>query len=284
MRENYWMEELSHNSSLLTRYLLGDLPQAERDLLEEIFFSDNDLFIELLDAKDQLLSDYLGGRLSPDNLKRFEQCFLTLPDCRREFELAYFLQQPSARLLLNEQLEPEGEAPSWWKTILDTLRAHRSLVGLTATAVLILGIVSVWSAGRFISGNQHSAGAPTKSVTNGPAVVSLSLKPSLRRGAGETPKAVVGPATQAVELNLETLAEIYPGYQASLLKEGEQVPELVVDGKLKAETGEGGSRLILVLVPATKLSINDYQISLNGINADNSTKNLGTYHFKVREQ
>src|SRR5262249_14461989 len=133
------MEELSHNSALLTRYLLGELPQAERESFEEKFFSDNDLFVELLDAKDQLISDYLGRRLSPGDLKRVEQRFLSLPERRREFELVHFLQQSSAGLQSNEQLEAERKTHSWWQTILNLLRNHQPLVALTATAILLLG-------------------------------------------------------------------------------------------------------------------------------------------------
>src|SRR5689334_2366307 len=108
------MDEMYYNSTMLNSYLLGKLSQAEEELFEEKFFSDNDLFTGLLDAKDQLMSDYLGGRLASDDRGRFEQRFLTSPECRRELELAHFLTQPSTRQQFRQQSRPSPEIVSWW--------------------------------------------------------------------------------------------------------------------------------------------------------------------------
>jgi hypothetical protein len=56
----------------------------------------------------------------------------------------------------------------------------------------------------------------------------------------------------------------------------------MADDKLKAEITEGGKQVVLVKVPASKLLVNDYQITLEGLGTDSPAKHIGTYHFKVR--
>ena len=282
------MEEQYYNSTMLNRYLLGQLSQAEQELFEESFFSDNDLFIEVLDAKDQLISDYLNGRLSPDNRGRFERHFLTLPECRRELELAHLLNQPLARQHLHRPPQPDGATVSWWQNIFDGLRIHRPLAGLAATAVLVIGLFSFWWMSQTSTGSNQPSIATNKNP--GPAVISCLLKPSLTRSAGragsegEIPTVKIDSGTQIVELVMETTAPIYPGYRANVRRENEIAIEFMADDKLKAETTEGGKPVVIVKVPASKLLVNDYQVTLDGIGADNSAKTIGTYHFKVREQ
>src|SRR5215470_10491503 len=111
------MNEISYNSTLLTRYLLGDLPPAEKDQLEENYFVDDDLFVELLDAKDQLISDYLGGQLSPGDRERFERRFLTMPGCQSEVELVGFLQPSLMRRSLTRQPASSGQPHNWRQAI-----------------------------------------------------------------------------------------------------------------------------------------------------------------------
>jgi len=275
------MEGLYYNSTMLTRYLLGELSQAERDRFEENFFSDSDLFIELLDAKDQLISDYLNGRLSPGDRGRFEQRFLTLPECRREVELAQLLTQPAARRHLNQQSEPSGEPPPWWQPVFHALRAHQLVAGLAAAALLVIGLFSFWWVKQ--PSPERAQPSVASPIQSGPAVISSTLKPGFRRSEGAMPTVKIDSGTQVVELRLETAAENYPGYRASLRKEHEPTVEFAAD-ELRAETIEGGKQGVIVRVPASKLSVNDYQITLEGIGTDNSPTAVGTYHFWVRER
>ena len=144
------MSEMSYNSTLLTRYLLGDLSSAEKDRLEENYFVDDDLFVELLDAKDQLISDYLGGQLSPRDRERFERCFSTMPGCQRELEMAALLQPSLMWRSLAARPATSGRPRNWRQAIFDALRMRRPLAGLAA-ALLIVVTTAIWSAVRFSS-------------------------------------------------------------------------------------------------------------------------------------
>ena len=278
------MSEMSYNSTLLTRYLLGDLSPAEKDRLEENYFVDDDLFVELLDAKDQLISDYLGGQLSPGDRERFERCFSTVPGCQREVELAAFLQPSLTWQSLTPQPASSGRPRNWRQAIFDALRARQPMAGLAAATLLIMVGAGIWSAVRFSSEEGQPGVGQTGSPTPaGLAVVSLTLKSGLNRAGGVDPKAVVGPETQVIELRLEAGTENYLSYQASLRTVDNENAEVLTGNSLKAEIGADGKRTVIWKAPASGL-FGDYQVKLSGVGANNSLSNIGTYYFKARNQ
>ncbi len=56
---------------MLIRFLLGELPEAEREKLEERFFTDEELFQQLLVLEDDLAEAYASDGLSPHERKQF---------------------------------------------------------------------------------------------------------------------------------------------------------------------------------------------------------------------
>src|SRR5262245_42701935 len=278
------MEKLLHNPTPLTRYLLGDLTQAEQERLEEEFFCDNDLFIELLDTEDQLISDYLSDHLSPDDRDRFERRFLSLPDRRRTLELACLMQR-SARRDAAERPNPEDEAVSWRQSILGAFRARRPLTGLAMAALLIAVAIGIFSVTRLSSDKgQPELGATNPPSGSGPAMVSLTLKPGRLRDRGTSQKATVGPDTQVVELRLEDGIESYRSYQAGLQKMGDGAADVLTETALDAEKPGGGPAVIIWKVPAARLTEGDYKVELSGVGADNSVSSIGSYYFEVRDR
>ena len=79
------------------RYLLGELPDQERDLLEAEYFSTEDGFQELRVAEDELVEAYVAGELSPDRRARFEERYLRNEADRRRVRHTALLQEASAR-------------------------------------------------------------------------------------------------------------------------------------------------------------------------------------------
>lgn len=65
----------SGDEQLLTRYLLGELPEEERSRLEAEYFADPGLFARLLAAEDDLIDAYVRGALSAEAQARFEERF-----------------------------------------------------------------------------------------------------------------------------------------------------------------------------------------------------------------
>ena len=56
----------------LTRYLLGEMSEAEQTELEVRYFGDPQLFAELCAWRSNLFDEYVGGGLSPSMRLRFE--------------------------------------------------------------------------------------------------------------------------------------------------------------------------------------------------------------------
>ncbi|MGE5347081.1 MAG: hypothetical protein ACM3JH_14100 [Acidithiobacillales bacterium] len=67
-------------------YLLRRLPEARRARLEELYFSDDRILDRVEDAEDQLVSDYVLGRLSTADRKVFEDALLAMPYYRDRIE------------------------------------------------------------------------------------------------------------------------------------------------------------------------------------------------------
>src|ERR1051326_4573898 len=69
------METLNPDSSAneqLTRYLLGEMSEAEQTQIEVRYFADPQLLAELCAWRNRLIDDYVCGGLSPSMRQRFE--------------------------------------------------------------------------------------------------------------------------------------------------------------------------------------------------------------------
>ena len=83
---------------VLRRYLLGELPEAERSQLADRYFFDEELFDELLDVENELLGQYVRKELSPAESKRFSEYLSHLPDGASKLAAAYTLMEAAHEL------------------------------------------------------------------------------------------------------------------------------------------------------------------------------------------
>lgn len=132
------------NEQILTRYLLGELPEDEQAKIEEQLFRDDAAFEQARALKAELTDHYVRGNLSARERRRYEQRFLTSPAGRYDAQFAKAL----TRVL--EETEPVGERaiitepkPSWWESIAAFFRVPAFGLGLAMAALLLL-LGSVW--------------------------------------------------------------------------------------------------------------------------------------------
>src|SRR5262245_60156960 len=72
----------------LVRYLLGGaLPEEEQQDLEQRYFDDEAFFEEMELAEQELIDNYLSGRLTQDEQESFEKHYLAVHWRRRRVEL-----------------------------------------------------------------------------------------------------------------------------------------------------------------------------------------------------
>ena len=78
----------SSDERLLTRYLLGELPDDERLRLEEEYLADPALFARLLAAEDDLIDAYARGTLTAEARARFEERYRRTGDQQQRIAFA----------------------------------------------------------------------------------------------------------------------------------------------------------------------------------------------------
>lgn len=70
------MSKQTHNDQTLTRYLLGALPEAEAERLDELSFTDDEFAEALKAAEKDLVDAYVQGELSGATLEHFNSHYL----------------------------------------------------------------------------------------------------------------------------------------------------------------------------------------------------------------
>ncbi len=131
---------MNDSKRTMTRYLLGELSEAEQTALEEEYFGDPRVFDEVATAESALVDDYVRGRLSPEARQRFEQFYLAHPPRRERMKfaeaLATRLDQEGPGVARTEPLR----ARSRWQALLDALVGRRLAFAVGALLVVSVGL------------------------------------------------------------------------------------------------------------------------------------------------
>jgi hypothetical protein len=90
------LSQQTKRQEVAKRYLLGTLSDQERDQLELEYFSDNAEFDEVEIAEDDLVDDYVRGRLSAADRGQFEKVISSSPRLLKRVEFAKLLSQRTA--------------------------------------------------------------------------------------------------------------------------------------------------------------------------------------------
>jgi hypothetical protein len=146
------MELTQIQEDLIERYLLGELPAAEQDALEDEYFGDESKYDLLCKAEDKLLDRYARGYLSEANRERFEQNYITNPRRRRHVMFAKALakvvdenlaaRQASPQTAAGERMEHPDTGLIWLSQFARLPRGLR--FALSITAVLLIGLGGTW--------------------------------------------------------------------------------------------------------------------------------------------
>jgi hypothetical protein len=137
------------NRENITRYLLGRLPDEERDELTSQYFEDDDLFAEIMAVKDELVTEYRRGTLSPEDKAALEDFLRKYPPAVHELSLAKALDDYALQYVNDEQeagiasspyQKPWGNTPS----LVASSRLHRAAVYAPTAVALILFASVVW--------------------------------------------------------------------------------------------------------------------------------------------
>ena len=84
------------NRQKLAAYILGTLPESERTSIADMCFEDDDLFSELLDVENDLVDQYVRGKLGPNERRRLESYISRLPQGQHKLAVATELMKTPA--------------------------------------------------------------------------------------------------------------------------------------------------------------------------------------------
>lgn len=144
------MEQAVLNETVMRKYLLGELPEEEREQIEKNILTDDGFFQNLLtleDAvEDELIDDYFNGNLTDREKKEFERIFLSTHERREKLALVRDLNTRAFSAPIRPRV---GETPSqsqpWWRTLPALLRLQNPVVALSLmTALLLVMVGGVW--------------------------------------------------------------------------------------------------------------------------------------------
>lgn len=277
------MSSDENTAQTLRQYLLGTLPEAARQPVEERLLTDRPFFEELLAAEDELIDEYLAGTLSPAAIESFTGHFLQSDERQSKLQFARAFRryvaahapvaaaEPAPEPELDSPLMP-GPTPvpppaaDRWSLRAFFSRHNPGWAFALVAALLVVVAGITWLAA--LRPRPHGPGR----------VVAISLTPGLVRAAGTGAQLVLMPGTDTAELHLELSAAEYPGYRADVqTAEGRTV---YTAADLKPTTVEG-RRVIVVQVPGEALPAGDYQLRLSGTNPGGNPEPAGRYYFRV---
>ena len=139
---------MNRRGDLITQYLLGSLSEPQRVALESECFSDKEKFEEVAAAENDLIDDYLRGKLSPGEHEQFVRHFLASPRRRERVQAARILLRNISSIgVAGEGVETRGSGRS---SFLDLFRKPDIRMGwaLAGAALLALIVAGVWLFGE----------------------------------------------------------------------------------------------------------------------------------------
>lgn len=142
------MENVTITEKYILRYLLGELSETEQSLFEEAFVSDPQVFTQVSEVENDLIDDYVRGRLASHERQQFERHYLANSNNRQRVQIAEALTSridrvgvtninPAPSLDIVEKLENS----TWRQRLFAPMRIPRLAFGLTTSLAALLVIL-----------------------------------------------------------------------------------------------------------------------------------------------
>jgi hypothetical protein len=239
-------------------YLLGELTEDQSDRFEEELFSADEWGTDMKGVEDDLIDDYVRGRLSPERKRLFEENFLRSESrCHRVVV---------ATALVRRVAEPAASAePSWFQRLINGFAAWPLALRVpVATAALALIAGSIWWFG----------------IRSHPPQTFATL--ALTAGAGERDPG--GPATPGTALGandalrlvlaLPENARNTTSYQVSVLKAAGRPVQVYSSAR------EGDN--LIVVIRSGEIPPDLYQLKVIATGPGGQPAIFVTYQFRVQ--
>ena len=312
------MSEQSSRQEVAKRYLLGTLSEAERDQLEQTYFSDDAEFDEIEIAEDELVDAYVRGKLAGDDRRRFEKLASSSKRLGERVAFARVLSTKTASSPFPAVVEvPQRNR---WKDLFFGQPA-RLAFGFGILLVLLGGVVifSAWlqirqrseaiaareaaleerrqqierQAAEAKAGNEQWASQLREQEAqlnereqaaqepNKPVglVASLFLRPGETRGEGTRSEATLTRNTSGIRFTIDLADSSSPRYRATVTTvEFKPVSKPRVLAPKRNRSGD----FLTLEVPAKDLAAGDYYVRVEGLGASGKVDSTNDYQFRIK--
>jgi hypothetical protein len=298
----------------LRRYLLGEQTEQEEEQFEQRLITGSDELFQEVDefaevVQDELVEEYVSGKLTGPQRTAFERRLLSLPNIREKL-----LVQKALRAAAGRKRSTAERLAAWLRPVLMPVPAW----AISATLLLVAG--GSWSVYRISvlqarldepakqvvltvapeslrsQVHEEQSGAPAREQTatavppvrtehrmgmmllSPVAPASVILQPGLVRSGGPIPQVAIASGQQLVELRLDVGIDEYPRYRAAIHDSADS--EIISLSRLRAVPA-GSTVFVVVPLPAQVLQVDDYQARLNGVTASGENVRVDSFPFRV---
>ena len=234
----------------LRLWLLGLLTEQESRSLEERLITESELYEELFIVEEELIDDYIAGRLNVDERAAFESYFMNSPERQEQFRIANAL-----RVYIDDtkKIEVPAEVPQ-------QRRFGWPFASMALVAAALVIVALVWLP---ITWRPASTGK----------TLSVVLTPGGQtREGGTVQRITVPPDTDTLDLDLKLTRNDFQKYRATILNSDGGTVQ--IDDNLSGPT-------LRITVKTQKTPPGEYQIKVDGLNADGTFESADTYRFVV---
>jgi hypothetical protein len=302
--------------SILTAYLLGELPAEGEAEIELRYLEYEDFYQQLMLAEEELIEVYLRGELDPKRRDRFETHFLRSPSRRERVETARALLS-SLDLHTEARVSAPGARAAWFLRLqrsMTSLLPHSLPARVFATAMVALGVgLATWVWHLQTEATRHSAekdallqqvaqlqeevsqhpprrelGTPRSQGSSQPGelaarhLAAAVVLPGLTRDSGEVSRVTVPPGSVLVVLHLVLTEQNRSGEFHARLRSGAGME--VWSAASLARVVWQGSAAVVFAVPSDRLQSEDYVIELFGGTPRGTERPIEDYVIRVHRQ
>jgi hypothetical protein len=274
------------------RFLLGELPDDERDKLEERFFVEDDALAELKEAEDDLVDAYSRGLLSAEQRALFEARHLQGESGERRVEFARALH--AAARGRKAATSPARRSRVWpWAASIAALALTGALLGLARARSTLARLeaerVALAQAAQEMDVRARGLADEVERLRTRVAdleglgrgldrVVALTLTPGLARELQPLASVAIPADASRVELTLRLKDDPYPRYGVAIeTADGRRI----WSGASSASDAGGGGRALLVSVPAPAVQPGHYVVTVEGIRPGRPAVPHADYVFRA---
>lgn len=315
------LENETKQEKIWRRFLLGDVTDAERSRIEDEFLADEENFVRLEIAEDELIEDYLRGELSGAEKSLFESEFLRTAERReRVARMKILIDETTARK--RAAIVSAPEKISWSETLRAFFKNAAWQTAFAASVVVLLAAFGAWLFNRQ-SANHAELTKTEPPISQSPAPVSspetiapenANITNTNQNKSNSTPKPTptAAPEKTPPPKERETTLAIFilnpggirGGAAENRLRVQPQTREIRLRLNLESNnysfytarvtTVDGATiytspqlksnrKSLLLQLPIRKLQPGDYIVELSGINAEGQTESVDDYAFTLQK-